>query len=181
MVVLTRRIKVAAAMFAAGFPSAVAAQGPEDEPRVRLDVPAPSFALNDVAGHRWRLWQLRGADPAVLWFSEAVGDAEAWSDLVRVNAKYRARGVRFVAIVVGGETPTQSWRKVDLPGALVLRDPKRELAGWYRIQASPRVVLLDRALVVRWLGQGRAAATIDRAIDALLSGAPMPPPADPPT
>lgn len=139
---------------------------------VQVGQPAPDFTLEDIAGRRHQLSQLKG-DPVggreghvvvLAWWS-ATGPAVAKTDPVlrALHDRYHPRGVRFLAVAPfasreadrpGTESLTliREFQRVRRIGFPILPDFDRRVSRSFGVTHVPEVIVIDRSGILRYRG-----------------------------
>jgi peroxiredoxin len=157
-------------------------------PGARVGEAAPVFTLNDVAGAPQSLAQHAGKVVVLEWFNPdcpAVKKHHQQAKTMKeLAAKYRDRGVVWLAINSGapGKQGTGAERnqravseyQIEYP---VLLDPTGATGRAYGAQVTPTMVVVDAQGKVAYFGaidDNRGGTNyVDKALEALLDGAPV--------
>ncbi len=143
-------------------------------PPERIDEPAPDFRAEavDPADGEVALADYRGKVVVVnIWASWCAVCRAEQPGLVRVDAKYRNRGVQFLGVDVrDSRVAAQSYEKefsIEYPSAF---DPPGRIAADYKLAAVPGTYVIDRKgrIVYRFLG-GVGETALASVIDEVLA------------
>jgi len=121
------------------------------------DEKAPNFTLDDIAGRRHTLYDLREPKAVVLLFiaTECPMVARYAARLNAAHAAFSGRGVSFFAIHSNaGETAESAGahaKKWSLPFPVLL-DPDQKAADGVKVDTTPCAVVLDGEFTIRYRG-----------------------------
>jgi peroxiredoxin len=149
----------------------------------------PDFRLADTDGKQHSLEDYAGKILVLVFWSYKCPPSAAYDDRIEeLDARYRKRGVIILAVDPNKNEPAdevrmnRDSRRLPYP---VLIDPSGNLADSLGATHTPSVVVLDGSGVLRYRGAidnnrrpgetGRV-AYLENALDALLSGQPVPQP-----
>jgi len=163
--------------FKAGFPAIIAAAllavlavAPGRASVSRGQAP-PDFTGTALDGRKVTLSDFRGKHPVVLnFFAEFCPPCKKeFPHLKALDEKYRARGLRVVAVSLDEDRATAAvvpkQNKVAFP---VIFDPKGGIAEKYGVQAIPHTVVIDRAGKVHTVLIGLDLEALDRAVEQVM-------------
>lgn len=143
--------------------------------------PAPLFTTKTLDGRPFRLEDLRGQVVLLdFWMVGCPPCRIEMPELEKLHRKYRAQGVRIIAVTQMNPTVKEARAALKELGVTypALLDPGEKIGKRYRLEAHPTTVLIDRRGIVRRVNTGYLKGEekeIEAAIRRLLASAPKAP------